>query len=79
MNLLSAIIWLIPFLISLKIGKGDSRFFFRKIIFPYWYLLQRLFGKITKVRIACRVLHIVFLFVTFYGSIFVYMLLQVSI
>ena len=67
---LPIMIWFIPLIFVLKIGKNDNRFFFRKIIFPYWYLLQRLFEKFTRVRIACRVLHIMALIVTFYGVVF---------
>lgn len=57
------IIWGIPLIITLKIGKGDHRFYFRKLLFPYWYLQQRIFEKIShNVRIVCRILHGISLF-----------------
>lgn len=57
------IAYIIPLIFVLKKGKGDHRFYFRKVIFPIQYLEQRLFEKIShNVRIACRVGHI-FIFI----------------
>lgn len=61
------IIWGIPLIISLKIGKDDDRYIFRKIVFPYWYLLQLIFEKISgNRRIICRALPLILFFPNIY-------------
>ena len=61
------IVWAIPLVITMKIGKGDHRFYFRKLLFPYWYLQQRLFEKIShNVRIVCRILQGISLFINYF-------------
>lgn len=71
------IIWGIPLIISLKIGKDDDRYIFRKIIFPYWYLLQLIFEKISgNRRIICRVMQLILFFPNIYLFIIVLAILN---
>lgn len=60
--LMPILAYVIPLIVVLRKGRGDCRFYFRKIIFPIHYLEQRAFEKMFhNIRVACRVGHIMLL------------------